>query len=97
MSFRVKKYLKNFDKVEELLIEIEEKDKLRSFQPVMTGEIIMSIFGLHPSKEVGILKNDIREAILDCKIENTMEASYNHLIELGTELGFVALKKLEEI
>jgi poly(A) polymerase len=94
---RVKKYLKNFDKVEELLIEIEEKDKLRSFQPVMTGEIIMSIFGLHPSKEVGILKNDIREAILDCKIENTMEASYNHLIELGTELGFVALKKLEEI
>jgi putative nucleotidyltransferase with HDIG domain len=42
---RVKRYLKNFDKVEELLIEIEEKDKLRSFQPVMTGEIIMSIFG----------------------------------------------------
>ncbi|MCP9754539.1 HD domain-containing protein [Lacihabitans sp. CCS-44] len=94
---RVKKYLKNFDKVEELLIEIEEKDKLRSFQPVMTGEIIMSIFGLQPSKEVGILKNDIREAILDCKIENTMEASYSHLIELGTKLGFVALKKLEEV
>ncbi len=94
---RVKKYLKNFDKVEELLIEIEEKDKLRSFQPVMTGEIIMSIFGLQPSKEVGILKNDIREAILDCKIENTMEASYCHLIELGTKLGFVPLKKLEEI
>ena len=94
---RVKKYLKNFDKVEELLIEIEEKDKLRSFQPVMTGEIIMSIFGLQPSKEVGILKNDIREAILDCKIENTLEASYSHLVELGTKLGFVPLKKLEEI
>ena len=94
---RVKKYLKNFDKVEQLLIEIEEKDKLRSFQPVMTGEIIMSIFGLQPSKEVGILKNDIREAILDCKIENTMEASYSHLLELGTKLGFVPLKKLEEI
>jgi tRNA nucleotidyltransferase/poly(A) polymerase len=94
---RVKKYLKNFDKVEELLIEIEEKDKLRSFQPVLTGEIIMSIFGLQPSKEVGILKNDIREAILDCKIENTLEASYSHLVELGTKLGFVPLKKLEEI
>ena len=53
---RVKKYLKNFDKVEELLIEIEEKDKLRSFQPVMTGELIIDVFALKPSREVGILK-----------------------------------------
>jgi putative nucleotidyltransferase with HDIG domain len=94
---RVKRYLKNFDKVEELLIEIEEKDKLRSFQPVMTGEIIMSIFGLQPSKEVGILKNEVREAILDCKIENTMEASYQLLTEMGEKMGFVPLKKLEEL
>jgi putative nucleotidyltransferase with HDIG domain len=94
---RVKRYLKNFDKVEELLIEIEEKDKLRSFQPVMTGEIIMSIFELQPSKEVGILKNEVREAILDCKIENTMEASYKLLTEMGEKMGFVPLKKLEEL
>ncbi|MCP9763458.1 CCA tRNA nucleotidyltransferase [Lacihabitans soyangensis] len=94
---RVRKYLKNFDKVEELLIEIEEKDKLRSFQPVMTGEIIMSVFGLQPSKEVGILKNEVREAILDCKIENTMEASYQLLIEMGEKMGFIPLKKLEEL
>lgn len=94
---RVKRYLKNFDKVEELLIEIEEKDKLRSFQPVMTGEIIMSVFGLQPSKEVGILKNEVREAILDCKIENTMEASYQLLTEMGEKMGFVPLKKLEEL
>ena len=94
---RVKKYLKNFDKVEELLIEIEEKDKLRSFQPVMTGEIIMQIFGLQPSKEVGVLKNDVREAILDCKIENTMEASYQFLLERGAVMAFVPLKKIKEI
>ena len=94
---RVKRYLKNFDKVEELLIEIEEKDKLRSFQPVMTGEIIMSIFGLQPSKEVGVLKNEVREAILDCKIENKMEASYKLLTEMGEKMGFVPLKKLEEL
>ncbi len=94
---RVKKYLKNFDTVEELLIEIEEKDKLRSFQPVMTGEIIMSVFGLQPSKEVGVLKNEVREAILDCNIENTMEASYLLLIELGAKMGFVPLKKLADI
>ena len=79
------------------MIEIEEKDKLRSFQPVMTGEIIMSVFGLQPSKEVGILKNEVREAILDCKIENTMEASYQLLIEMGEKMGFVPLKKLEEL
>ena len=94
---RVRKYLKNFDKVEELLIEIEEKDKLRSFQPVMTGELIMSIFGLQPSKEVGILKNEVREAILDCKIENTMEASYALLLEAGAKMSFVPLKTLEEL
>lgn len=94
---RVRKYLKNFDKVEELLIEIEQKDKLRSFQPVMTGELIMSIFGLQPSKEVGILKNEVREAILDCKIENTMEASYALLLEAGAKMNFVPLKTLEEL
>jgi poly(A) polymerase len=94
---RVRKYLKNFDKVEELLIEVNEKDKLRSFQPVITGEIIMQVFGLGPSKQVGILKNDIREAILDCKIENDYEAGYNYLIELGQKMDFVPLKSLDEI
>lgn len=94
---RVKKYLKNFDKVEELLFEVEEKDKLRSFQPVITGEIIMEVFGLKPSKEVGILKAEIREAILDCKIENELEVGYNYLLEIGAKMGYVPLKGIEEI
>jgi hypothetical protein len=63
----------------------------------MTGELIMSIFGLQPSKEVGILKNEVREAILDCKIENTMEASYALLLEAGAKMNFVPLKTLEEL
>lgn len=94
---RVRKYLKNFDNLEETLIELEEKDKLRSFQPVMTGEIIMAIFDLSPSKSVGILKNDIREAILDCKIENTPEESYNFIVEAGTNFDFKPLKTFSEI
>ncbi len=94
---RVKKYLKNFDKVEELLIEIESKDKLRSFQPVITGEIIMEIFDLPPSKEVGKLKQEIREAILDCKIENEIEIAYSYLIEIGQKMGFKAVKKINQL
>jgi poly(A) polymerase len=94
---RVKKYLKNFDKVEELLIEIESKDKLRSFQPVITGEIIMEIFDLPPSKEVGKLKQEIRDAILDCKIENEIETAYAFLIEIGKKMGFKAVKKLNQL
>lgn len=92
---RVKRYLKNFDKVEELLKEIEEKDKLRSFQPVITGEMIMEVFGLGPSKEVGLLKAEVREAILDCRIENNMESAYPYLIQMGEKLGFVPVKEVK--
>ncbi len=92
---RVKRYLKNFDKVEELLKEIEEKDKLRSFQPVITGEMIMEVFGLGPSKEVGLLKTEVREAILDCRIENNMESAYPYLILMGEKLGFVPVKEVK--
>lgn len=92
---RVRKYLKNFDKVEELLQEIEEKDKLRSFQPVITGEMIMDVFGLGPSKEVGILKSEVREAILDCRIENTLETAYPYLLQMGEKLGFVPVKEIK--
>lgn len=94
---RVKKYLKNFDKVEELLFEIESKDKLKNFQPVITGEIIMEIFDLPPSKEVGNLKQEIREAILDCKIENEIETAYSYLLEIGVKMGFKAVKKLNQL
>lgn len=92
---RVKKYLKNFDKVEELLKEIEEKDKLRNFQPVISGEMIMEVFGLGPSKEVGMLKMEVREAILDCSIENTLASAYPYLLKMGEKIGFVPIKELK--
>ncbi|MCD8539071.1 MAG: CCA tRNA nucleotidyltransferase [Leadbetterella sp.] len=86
---RVRRYLKNFDRVEELLREIEEKDKLRNFQPVITGEMIMEVFGLGPSREVGLIKTEVREAILDCRIENTLESAYPFLVDVGKRMGFV--------
>ena len=94
---RVKKYLKNFDKVEELLIELEQKDKLRNFQPVITGEMIMALFGLSPSREVGLLKAALREAMLDGVISNTFSVGFPFLLEEGAKHGFKPIKTQEEI
>jgi poly(A) polymerase len=84
---RVKRYLGNFDKVEQMLIELEERDKLRHFQPVISGEVIMETFGLQPSKEVGELKLVIREAILDGIISNEYEPAFNFMVKAGEEMG----------
>jgi len=85
---KVKTYLTNFELVREKLIEIEEKDKIRNWQPPVTGEMIMQTFNLLPCKEVGIIKNSIKEAILDNKINNNFEEAYNLMIEEGKKLGF---------
>ena len=84
---RVQKHLRNFDKVERKLHDLEERDKLRSFQPVITGELIMETFGLSPSKEVGELKTVLREAILDGIVPNSLETAYPLLIEEGRKRG----------
>ncbi len=89
---RVKRYLGNFDKVEQLLIELEERDKLRNFQPIITGEIIMETFGLPPSKEVGELKSVIREAIIDGIVPNEYEPAFEFMVKAGTEMGLVLVK-----
>jgi poly(A) polymerase len=94
---RVRKYLGNFDKVEEQLIEVTERDKLRSFQPVFTGEHIMHMFQIGASREVGVLKSHVREAILDCIIENNLEESYALISKEAEKLGFKAVHTLEEI
>ena len=84
---KVKKYLKNYEKVKLKLVEVEKKDHLRSWQPPVSGKEIMAAFNLKPSKEVGTIKNAIREAILDGIIRNEHDAAFLFMIEKGKELG----------
>ncbi|NQX97889.1 MAG: HD domain-containing protein, partial [Flavobacteriales bacterium] len=90
--FKVKKYHQNFDLVKIKLKEIEEKDKLRNWQPPITGELIMKTFNLKPCREIGTIKDAIREAILDGDIENTDEAAYQLMLDKGKKLGLTTNK-----
>lgn len=89
---KVKRYIQNFDKVERKLHELEEKDKLRNFQPVITGEIIMETFGLKPCKEVGDIKSVLREAILEGQIRNEYEEAFAFMLDTGRKMGLTAVK-----
>ena len=84
---KVKRYLQNFDRVEEKIQLVEEKDALRNFQPVITGEVIMQTFGLQPSRLVGELKEAIKEAVLEGTIKNEYEEAYPYLLQLGATRG----------
>ena len=83
---KVKRYLENFQLVRKRCKEVEEKDHVRNWQPPISGEQIMEMFGLPPSKPVGVLKNALKDAILDGVISNSYEDAYAYLIEKAGEM-----------
>lgn len=86
-AYKVQKYLKNFEVVRHKLKEIEEKDNVRNWQPPVSGEDIMKTFNIPAGREVGIIKNAIREAILDGIIQNNPTEAIQFMIQEGEKLG----------
>lgn len=84
---KVKRYLKNFEVVEQRLKAVEENDRIRNWQPPISGDLIMKTFGLRPESRVGTIKDAIREAILDGEIANTFEDAYAYMLKKGAALN----------
>ena len=86
-DYRVKKHKRNFEIVTQKLRDVEERDSIRNFQPPINGEFIMKTFKISPCKEVGLIKTELKEAILDGKIENSFDQAYKEMLKIGEKLG----------
>jgi putative nucleotidyltransferase with HDIG domain len=91
-EYKVNKYRRNFELVTKRLKEVEESDQIRNWQPPVSGEDIMLAFNLRAGREVGIIKNQIREAILDGEIKNSREEALRYMLEKGREIGLVPVE-----
>jgi putative nucleotidyltransferase with HDIG domain len=91
-KWKVKKYMENFKLVRKRCEEVEDKDRIRSWQPPINGEMIMEIFGLNPSKPVGIIKDAIKDAILDGVIPNNYDDAYEFMLVKAGELNLKPVK-----
>lgn len=89
---RFRRYHNNFKKVRAKITEVEERDSVRDFQPPISGELIIKTFNLKPSREIGLIKDAIKDAILDGKIPNDYDAAYAFMLEKGKSLGLTIIK-----
>lgn len=92
-DFKKKKYRQNFELVKQKLKDVEERDRIRNWQPPVSGEDIMAFFGIGPGRLVGTLKNAVREAILEGEIANIREEALSFILKKGEELGLTAKTK----
>jgi poly(A) polymerase len=89
---KVRRYLSNFELVRRKMVEIEEKDRIRTFQPPISGDLVMQVYGIPPSNVIGEIKEIIKEAILDGEIPNDFDAAYAMMERLAAERGLVKVK-----
>jgi len=89
MNDKVSKYLRNFDEVEKKMIDLEERDQVRNFQPPITGDEIIRLFQVAPGPIIGELKEEINEAILEGVIRNDRQEAYELLIKIANKKGLI--------
>lgn len=93
---KVRRYLRNFEYVKQRMKDVEARDKVRNFQPPVSGEVIMEVFGIPPSYPVGVIKNSIKDAILDGLIRNDYDEAFTLMLETGKQNGLNPVSDAED-